>query len=126
MWRRSLTWACGLAAATAAVVPAHAAYEGATARSGPERLQTRGGYFRDAQGRVVILHGFNLNGSEFPDSDSAGPEGFTAKDADFLAANGFNFIRLGVDWSKLVPARPALPGLVVDQTALAKIIRVAD
>src|SRR5436309_1624260 len=99
--RRWLTLACCVAATTLAVAPAHAATKGPPSPAGPVRLQTGGGYFRDAQGRVVILHGFNLNGSEFPDSDSAGPEGFTAKDADFLAASGFNFIRLGVDWSKL-------------------------
>jgi endoglycosylceramidase len=98
----------------------------ATPSSTPVRLQTGGGHFRDAQGRVVILHGFNLNGSEFPD-DTLTPFGFTAKDADFLVANGFNFLRLGVDWSRLVPQRPENPRqFTIDQTALAKITRVAQ
>jgi len=131
--RRSRPWltlAYVLAATTAAVAPAQAAeqaHQAPTSTRGPVRLQTEGGYFRDAQGRVVILHGFNLNGTEFPNSDSAGPEGFTAKDADFLAANGFNFIRLGINWSQFVPERPMDPGhFTIDQTALDKVLRVAD
>ena len=94
----------------------------------PVRLQTGGGYFRDSRGRVVILHGVNLNADvyEYPDDDS-NALGFTAKDADFLAASGFNFARLAVNWSQLLPDRPAVPGhFALNQASVDRIIRVAN
>ena len=94
----------------------------------PVRLQTGGGFFKDAQGRVVILHGVNLNADvyQYP-NDDATPFGFTAKDADFLAASGFNFARMNIDWAQLVPNRPSDPtNFTVDQTALGRIVRVAN
>jgi endoglycosylceramidase len=115
-----------LATAAGGTVRAADGPPAATPSSAPVRLRTDSGYFRDAQGRVVILHGFNLNGSDFP-NDTLTPFGFTEKDADFLVANGFNFLRLGVNWSALVPQRPENPrAFTIDQPALAKIARVAD
>jgi endoglycosylceramidase len=119
--------ALALLATVAGTVQAAQRPPATTSSDAPLRLQTGGGYFRDAQGRVVILHGFNLNGSDFP-NDTLSPFGFTEKDADFLAASGFNFLRLGVDWSKLAPAeRPKTPDrFMVNQAALDKIARVAE
>ncbi|MBC9822884.1 cellulase family glycosylhydrolase [Terrabacter sp. MAHUQ-38] len=77
---------------------------------------------------MVLLHGVNLNADvfQYPDTN-LNPLGFTDKDADFLAASGFNFARLAVNWSQLVPNRPADPThFTVDQAALEKIARVAD
>ncbi|WP_162259444.1 cellulase family glycosylhydrolase [Phycicoccus sp. Soil803] len=76
----------------------------------------------------MILHGVNLNADvfQYPDTD-LNPLGFTDKDADFLAASGFNFARLAVNWSQLVPTRPTDPThFTVDQASLEKIARVAD
>jgi hypothetical protein len=68
----------------------------------------------------------NVNGDEFPNDDSQ-PEGFTTKDADLLAASGFNFVRLAISWNKLVPIRPSDPNnFQVNQDALAKVVRVTN
>lgn len=99
-----------------------------TSAGEPVRLQTGGGYFRDSKGRAVLLHGVNLNADvfQYPNNDEH-YLGFTEKDADFLAASGFNFARMAVNWSQLVPNRPADPrDFTIDQVALGKIVRVAE
>jgi endoglycosylceramidase len=96
----------------------------------PVRLHTAGGYFRDAQGRVVILRGMNIvdkgpAASAYRPTDAVG-NGFTDKDARFLADSGFNFVRLGINWSQLVASRPKIPGrLTIDPRYLDKVVRVA-
>ncbi len=69
---------------------------------GHPTISTTGSWFTDEDGRVVILRGMNV-------VDITGPirtpseEGFSEDDAAFLAANGFNVVRLGVDWERLQP-----------------------
>jgi endoglycosylceramidase len=61
-----------------------------------------GRWLTDAQGRVVVLHGFNMV-AKLPPYDVA-QAGFGADDAAFLQRHGFTTIRLGVIWKRLEPA----------------------
>jgi endoglycosylceramidase len=67
----------------------------------PSPLDTTGTWITDSAGRVVILHGLNEVMKVAPYEPSA--EGFSADDAAFLAANGFNAVRLGVIWAAVEP-----------------------
>lgn len=60
-----------------------------------------GRWLTDDQGRVVTLHGVNLVYKYPPFFPAAG--GFGEKDAQFLADNGFNAVRLGFAWSAVEP-----------------------
>jgi endoglycosylceramidase len=64
-------------------------------------LSTTGDWFTDADGKVVILHGFNEVIKVPPFEPAA--EGFSEDDAAFLAAHGFNAVRVGVIWSAVEP-----------------------
>jgi endoglycosylceramidase len=78
-------------------------------------LSTTGTWITDSDGKVVLMHGTNqVNIS--PQLLTPSEAGFSADDAAFLAANGFNAVRLGIDWSRLEPQ----PG-VYDDTYLASI-----
>lgn len=74
-----------------------------------------GAWLTDSEGRVTILRGFNV-------VDITGPRttpdviGFGEDDAAFLAANGFNVVRLGVEWSLLQPSAG-----VFDETYLERL-----
>jgi len=88
---------------------------GDTARTGPGRpdsggadegplppLSSSGRWFTDAAGRTVLFHGFNEVAKSPPFYPAA--FGFGEDDAAFLAREGFNMIRLGVDFRGLMPA----------------------
>lgn len=77
-------------------------------------ISTTGTWFTDSQGRVVLQHGVNLVYKSEP--FYPGAAGFGDDDAQFLAGNGFNVVRLGIIWSALEPE----PG-VFDQGYLAQI-----
>ncbi|WP_233428655.1 cellulase family glycosylhydrolase [Mycolicibacter heraklionensis] len=77
-------------------------------------ITTAGTWITDADGRVLNLHGFNEVYKIPPYEPSAG--GFSDDDAAFLAANGFNSVRLGVIWAGVEPQ----PG-VIDYNYLASI-----
>lgn len=64
-----------------------------------------GRWILDADGRVVIIRGVNMINKLPPYTLSA--TGFSEDDADLLASNGFNAVRVGVIYSALEPA----PGL---------------
>ncbi|WP_255351884.1 cellulase family glycosylhydrolase [Mycobacterium sp. UM_Kg27] len=77
-------------------------------------ISTAGTWITDADGRVLVMHGFNEVYKIAPYEPSAG--GFDEDDAAFLAANGFNSVRLGVIWAGVEPR----PG-VIDYNYLASI-----
>ncbi|MFG2818603.1 cellulase family glycosylhydrolase [Kitasatospora sp. NPDC048365] len=60
-----------------------------------------GRWLTDDQGRVITLHGVNLVYKKPPYFPAAG--GFGEKDAQFLADNGFNAVRLGFAWNAVEP-----------------------
>jgi endoglycosylceramidase len=74
---------------------------GTGATSGSDSIETTGSWLTDSDGQVVILHGLNEVYKIAPGEPSA--SGFNDDDAAFLAANGFNAVRLGVIWSYLEP-----------------------
>jgi endoglycosylceramidase len=91
------------------------------ARPGPVRLHRDGHWLADASGRVVLLHGVNAVWKRPPYAPPATPAGFTAHDADWIAAQGFNTVRLGVIFAGVMPRRG-----VVDRSYLEKVARVVD
>lgn len=74
-----------------------------------------GVWLTNSDGQVVLLHGFNEVYKLAPYEPSA--SGFSEDDATFLAANGFNVVRLGVIWAGVEPQ----PG--VYDTAYVKSIQ---
>ena len=87
----------------------------------PAQLRRDGRWLVDPAGRVVLVHGVNAVWKHAPWAPPATAEGFTARDADFLAANGFNAVRLGVLFAGVMPR----PG-VVDQAYLDRVDRVVQ
>jgi endoglycosylceramidase len=69
-------------------------------------LSTSGTWLTTSSGQVVVLHGVNEVYKLAPYEPSA--SGFSADDAAFLAANGFNVVRLGVVWAGVEPQ----PGVI--------------
>jgi len=69
--------------------------------SGADSLGTTGSFLTNSDGQVVLLHGLNEVYKVAPGEPSA--SGFSDDDAAFLAANGFNAVRVGVIWSDLEP-----------------------
>jgi endoglycosylceramidase len=64
-------------------------------------VETTGSWLTNSDGQVVILHGLNEVYKQPPYEPAA--DGFSNDDAAFLAANGFNAVRVGVIWSELEP-----------------------
>jgi endoglycosylceramidase len=64
-------------------------------------LRSEGRWITDATGRVVQLRGVNEVAKSAPYHPAA--FGFGQDDADFLAEQGFNSVRLGVDFRGLMP-----------------------
>jgi endoglycosylceramidase len=81
---------------------------------GTDGLSTTGTWLTNSDGQVVVMHGLNEVYKVAPYEPSA--DGFSDDDAAFLAANGFNVVRLGVIWAAVEPD----PG-VFDDTYLASI-----
>jgi endoglycosylceramidase len=111
-----------LALICAAIAP------GAAAADSPGQLHTDGRWFRDAAGRVVVLHGlFAVWKGEpyYPPDDPVLPNGFTDADADHVAALGFDAVRLAWFWRGLEPTQgqfdPAyLDGIAAVERRLAR------
>jgi endoglycosylceramidase len=62
---------------------------------------TTGDWLTNSDGQVVILHGLDETYKVAPYEPAS--DGFSNDDAEFLAANGFNAVRVGVIWSELEP-----------------------
>lgn len=65
-------------------------------------ITANGMYLTNSDGQVVLLHGVNEVYKLAPYEPSA--SGFDEADAEFLAANGFNVVRLGVIWAGVEPS----------------------
>ncbi|MBV6728443.1 glycoside hydrolase family 5 protein [Nocardioides daeguensis] len=104
---RSRRWPLTLVAALLALgglVGLVAAAPGAAADDdGPPQLRREGRWLVDEQGRVVIVHGFNLVWKLDPYVPPDSVEGFRAADARWLAEHGFNGVRLGTMWAGITP-----------------------
>ena len=114
-----LAWGCsrspGIDTAAAAEAPV---YKPAVA-SAHQQLRRSQGWLVDAQGRVVILHGVNAVWKQAPYVAPDSVDGFTAADADWLAAHGFKAVRLGVLFAGVMP-QPHM----VDSSYLDRIDRI--
>jgi endoglycosylceramidase len=82
-------------------------------------LANQGRWFTDLSGRVVMPRGFNFVQKWAPNTPEAA--GFDEDDAQLIAANGFNTVRLGVVLEFLMPS----PGRI-DTQYLDSIVRTAD
>ncbi len=103
--RRVRTVAAAIALALLAVpaLPGPAGADGSRADVGlaASGLTQAGRWVIDAAGRVVVLHGLNQVYKVPPYEPSA--DGFGDDDAAFLAANGFDAMRVGVIWAAVEP-----------------------
>ncbi|MBX3026849.1 cellulase family glycosylhydrolase [bacterium] len=95
-----------------------------TPRTGAEGalppIGAAGRWFTDALGRVVQLRGVNMVAKRDPFYPAA--FGFGGDDAAFLAANGFNAVRLGIDFRGLMPTPGVVETAYLDH--LAETVRV--
>ncbi len=82
-------------------------------------VSTTGGWLTASDGKVVVLHGLNEVDKLAPYEPSA--SGFSDDDAAFLAANGFNAVRVGIIWAAVEPE----PG-VFDDAYLASIAQTVQ
>lgn len=105
-----------------AAPPSRTAVEAGSTVAEVPRLQRRGRWLVDRQGRVVLVHGVNLVWKHAPYAPPATAEGFTARDARWLRRHGFNGARLGTLWAGLTPDRPG----VVDPAYARRWQRVMD
>lgn len=87
----------------------------------PAVLHREGRWLVDSHHRVVLLHGVNAVWKTAPYYPPATAAGFTARDADWIAAQGFNTVRLGVIFAGVMPSRGR-----IDQGYLTKVARVVD
>lgn len=87
-------------------VPAAAAAAGGSGSgdAGEQRYRNTGGWTTDAAGRVVVLRGVNMVNKIQASGYAPDALGFGADDARFLAASGFNIVRLGLIWKAVEPA----------------------
>ncbi|MBV8062527.1 MAG: cellulase family glycosylhydrolase [Nevskia sp.] len=118
-----LVWGCTRSPGidTAAAADDVPAYTGPQAPSHHHQLRRNGAWLVDAQGRAVILHGVNAVWKQAPYVAPDSVDGFTAADADWLAAHGFNAVRLGVLFAGVMP-QPHM----VDSSYLDRIDRVVQ
>lgn len=86
----------------------------------PVALHREGRFLVDPAGRVVVLHGVNAVWKRAPYVPPATPGGFTARDADWIAAQGFDVVRLGVLFAGVMPRRG-----VIDQHYLDRVVAEA-
>lgn len=85
----------------------------------PEPIGHHGRWITDADGRVLLVHGVNLVAKT--DGKTPADMGFGEDDAQFLADNGFDVVRLGLTAGSVMPS----PG-VVDDAYLASFRETID
>jgi endoglycosylceramidase len=83
--------------------------------SGLPPIETTGSWLTDSDGQVVIMHGLN-EVYKLPPYEPAA-DGFSNSDAAFLAANGFNVVRVGVIWSAVEPEPGVYDSAYLDSVA---------
>ena len=105
--------ALAIIAVTTCVSSAPAAPDAGSARYGHQ-----GRWITDSQGRVAVLHGFNMVNKIQASGYAPDAIGFGTDDARFLSTNGFNVVRLGLAWKAVEPQ----PGNY-DDAYLARIER---
>ncbi len=81
----------------------------------PPALHVSGRWLVDADDRVVTLHGVNITFPEYPVDDDVAAR--YRDDAQFLAARGFNVVRLAIFLSGLLPAPGAYDERYLDAVA---------
>lgn len=109
-----------LAAAAVAAVAIGSAGAAPASATGPTLpLGSHGRWITDAEGRVFVTHGQNRVDKRPPYAPDGA--GFDEADAAFLAAEGYNSVRLGVIWTAVEPQ----PGRY-DDAYLARIERTVD
>jgi len=92
-----------------------------TASAGPSvPLGHEGRWITDSSGRVVILHGVNMVSKRPPYHPAA--TGFGVDDAEFLAAQGFNTVRLGLIYAGVEPQPGVYDEGYLDQIAATEEI----
>jgi endoglycosylceramidase len=114
----TLALAAGCASGSATAARPGPAPTSAPRSSGPAPIGHSGRWLTDASRRVVLLHGMNLV-AKFRESPAA--RGFGADDATWLAANGFDVVRLGLVADAIMPT----PG-VIDAAYLRSFTRTVD
>lgn len=101
--------ALGIAVAFTACIP-----EGAN-KGAVGQLTFDGRWLLDTTGRVVTLHGVNEVAKSAP--YYPGAFGFGADDAEFLASQNFNAVRLGVEFQGLIPQPGQISQSYIDAIA---------
>ena len=89
------------------------------AESLPGPIGHHGRWVTDADGRVLLLHGVNFVAKV--DGETPAEMGFGDDDAEFLADNGFDVVRLGLTAGSIMPS----PG-VIDTAYLASFRQTID
>jgi endoglycosylceramidase len=82
--------------------------------AGPGWLRADGGRIVDAQGRTVLLRGFN---SDALLEDGVRHAGLDDSDAEAMEREGFDVVRLPIAWSRLEPRRGSLDRGYLDEVA---------
>jgi hypothetical protein len=78
-------------------------------------LQVRQGRIEDPAGRTVLLRGFNVDALVlYPDEP---PAPFDEEDASLIQREGFDLVRLGIDWSQLEPVRGRIDSAYLERVA---------
>lgn len=65
-------------------------------------------YLIDPFGRVTLLHGMNAVYKKPPYYPPDSANGFTEADADWLVDNGFNTLRIGTEFTGMMPEQPGV------------------
>ncbi|WP_298441332.1 cellulase family glycosylhydrolase [Gordonia sp. (in: high G+C Gram-positive bacteria)] len=110
-----------LALAALLVLPVLLAAPPARAATPLSQLTARGGAIVDAQGRTVLLHGVNNVDKEPPYVQLNDGFTLTENDAQYLADQGLNVVRLGVSFDGLMPERGR-----IDHAFIDRIVAVVD